>query len=306
MKCLIALILMMSFAANANECAQDEKKYCQGVDPGQGQIARCLSDYEANLTPACAKKLKVFKAEANKKNPCFEDLSEYCADIPSDPLNYEFCLIKNESRLNAKCSADFKAKKGRIITRNVCAQDIANTCYKEISGPEGSVNRCLFKNKTKLSGFCQKNVDKKIADLRAGNPCFDETEKYCPTQISFIDIQDCLAKKVATLTPQCKPLVANELDKMKANPCYRDLRTHCRPGLSPSDQHHCLSINDNVISNACKQFRATEENKANKMVDLCEQDRLKLCKDAPFKDGAVVKCLRLNKAKVSAGCQKFL
>jgi hypothetical protein len=306
MKLLTLLLLAFSFTAMANECAQDEKKYCQGVDPGKGQLALCLADYQDSLTPACAKMLKQFKADSDKKNPCFQDLSQYCADLPSDPHNYEYCLLKNEARLNAKCSADFKAKKGRIITRNVCAQDIANNCYKEISAPEGSINRCLIRNRTKLSGFCQKSVDQKVANLRKSNACYDETEKYCPTQVKFVEIQDCLNKKVTTLTPGCKKLVMNENEKMKANPCYRDLITHCRPGIGPSDQNRCLLINENVISNACKQFRANEKSNVDKMVQVCEQDRLKLCKSEPFKDGAIVKCLRKNKAQVSVGCQKFL
>ena len=306
MKFIAALLFLISFETQANSCAQDAKKLCQGVDPGKGQLARCLSDYEANLTPACAKELKEYKANTGKKNPCFEDLAEYCADIPSDPLNYEYCLIKNESRLSTKCSADFKSKKGRIITRNVCAQDIANTCYQAVSEPDGAINRCLIKNKSKVSTFCAKAVDKKVADIRKKNLCYDDTVKNCPTQVKFIDIQDCLAKKIPTLTPGCQKLVNNENAKMKANACYRDLMTHCRPGLTPKDQSDCLTLNDNHLSNSCKQYRVLEKDRLKKMVDMCEQDRLKHCKSEPFKDGAVIKCLRKNKAQVSKGCQIFL
>lgn len=304
MKFLLALLF--TFSAYANECAQEQKKYCQGVDPGRGQLARCLSDYQDYLSPACAKTLKDYKAKTTAKNPCHEDLAEFCSDIPSDPLNFDYCLLRNESRLSPKCSADFKGKKGRLIVRNVCAQDIASTCYSQLSEPEGAVTRCLIKNKTKLGGFCQKNIDQTIAKMRKSNPCFDETEKYCPTQLKFIDIQDCLAKRSASLTPNCKKLVTNEMDKMKNSPCYRDLRTHCKPGLGPKEQNDCLTLNDNHLSNSCKQFRVMEKDKIGKMEKLCEQDRLKLCKDAPFKNGAITKCLRQNKAQVSPGCAALL
>lgn len=299
-------LLLITFSAFANECDQEQKKYCQGVDPGRGQLARCLSDYQDYLSPACAKTLKDFKAKTTAKNPCHEDLAELCSDIPSDPLNFDYCLLRNESRLSPKCSADFKSKKGRLIVRNVCAQDIANTCYSQLSEPEGAVTRCLIKNKSKLGGFCQKNIDSRIVQMRKNNPCYDETEKYCPTQLKFIDIQDCLAKRSATLTPNCKKLVTNEIDKMKANPCYRDLRTHCKSGLGPKDQADCLTLNDNHLSNACKQFRVLEKDKIGKMEKFCEPDRLKLCKDAPFKDGAIVKCLRKNIAQVSPGCSALI
>jgi hypothetical protein len=305
-KKLLVLFLILSFEVSANECAQDTKKFCSGVEPGKGQLAKCLSDYTDQLAPACAKELKNFKTETVKKNPCFEELSEYCADLPSDPRNYEYCLLKHESRLGQKCSEDFKKKKGNIIVKNVCAQDIANTCYKELSEPEGAVTRCLIRNKAKLAGFCQKNLDKRIAEMKKKNPCFDDTEKHCPTQVKFVDIQDCLSKKVTSLAPACKTVVVAEQDKMKGNPCYRDLITHCRPGLSPKDQSDCLALNEEHISNACKQYRVNESNKVKKMVDLCEADRLKLCKDAPFKDGAIAKCLRKNKAQVSKECQSLL
>lgn len=304
MKFLIALLV--TFSAYANECAQDQKKYCQGVDPGRGQVARCLEDYKDYLSPACAKSLKDYKVKTAQKNPCFEDLAEYCSDIPSDPLNFDYCLLRNESKLSPKCSADFKSKKGRLIVRNVCAQDIANTCYSELSQPDGAVTKCLIKNKSKLAGHCQKNVDARIAQIRKTNPCFDDTEKFCPTQVKFIDIHDCLSKKESSLSQNCKAVVKKENDKMKANACYRDLRTHCVPGLAPKEQGECLTLNENHLSNACRQFRAVEKDKIGKMEKLCENDRLKLCKNEPFKNGAVAKCLRKNKAQVSAGCAALL
>jgi Golgi apparatus protein 1 len=302
----LIFLFMLSFAAFANECEQEQKKYCQGIDPGRGQIARCLSDYKDYLSPRCAKTLQEFKSKTNAKNPCHEDLAEFCSDIPSDPLNFDYCLLRHETRLSPTCAADFKAKKGRIIVRNVCAQDIASTCYSQLSEPDGAVTRCLIKNKGKLGGFCQKNIDYRVAQMKKTNPCFEETEKFCPTQLKFIDIQDCLSQRVKTLSADCKKLVTNEIDKMKANPCYRDLRTHCKPGLNPKDQSDCLTLNDNHLSNSCKQFRVLEQDKVGKMEKMCEQDRLKLCKDAPFKDGAILKCLRKNKSQVSRNCSVLL
>ncbi|MFP5384646.1 MAG: hypothetical protein ACLGHN_01110 [Bacteriovoracia bacterium] len=298
--------LLVSLGAQANECAQDAKKFCSGVEPGKGQLALCLSDYQDSLSPKCAAELKAYKQNTAKKNPCFEDLAQYCADLPSDPLNYEYCLIKHESKLSAQCSKDFIQKKVRILNRNVCAQDIADRCYKELSGPDGAVNKCLIKNKAKLSKLCQNNLSKKIEAMRKRNPCYDDTEKFCPTQVKFVDIQDCLSKKVSSLSPTCKKVVEKENVKLKANPCYRDLITHCRPGITPKQQNECMVINEEHLSHACKQFRAVEKKKVEKMVEVCEKDRLNFCKDAPFKDGAVVKCLRKNKEKISKECKQLL
>lgn len=306
MKVIATLMLLLSFGAMANVCDPDVKKFCQGTDPGRGQIAKCLEENKAQLSSACAADLKQFKAKTLQKNPCFEELAEFCVDIPSDNRKLEYCLIKNESRLGQRCLADLKKKKPAIMIKDVCALDIVNTCYTTVSESEAATNRCLIKNKAKLSGFCQKKTDAKISEMKKSNPCFEETEKHCPTQTSFADIHECMAKKVASLTPNCKKVVDEEISKEKANPCYADLRRHCKKGLSASDQHRCLTINEKELTNSCRQFRVTEASKVSKMVDLCEKDRLKLCPKAPFQNGMILKCLKENAAKVSPACKALL
>ncbi len=166
--------------------------------------------------------------------------------------------------------------------------------------------RCLVKNRAKISPLCQKGVDRKIADHKKANPCYDETEKYCPNETAFVDIHHCMEKKLNVLSPNCKKVVQVEVNKDKANPCYMDLRKHCKNGLSASDQHHCLTLNEKELSNSCRQFRANETQKLKKMVDMCEADRLKLCPKAPFQNGMILKCLKENSAKVSPGCKALL
>ena len=307
MKFLATVLLLLSIEGKASsQCDQDAKKFCNGTDPGRGQLAKCLDDYKGQLSPACEKELKEFKAKSTQKNPCFQDLADFCADVPPEEKNLELCLLKNEAKLNATCSADFKKNKSKIIIKDVCAQDIVNNCYPTLTEPEAATTRCLIKNRTKLSGFCQKKVDKKITDMKKANPCFDEMEKHCPTQVTFVELQECMEKKLTTLTPNCKKEVQLEIEKKNANPCYTDLRKHCKKGLSPSEQHHCLGLNDKELSNACRQFRVVEAGKMTKMAELCEPDRLKLCPKAPFQNGMVLKCLKENLAKVSPACKTLL
>ena len=306
MKFLALMLVLVSFTSEANVCAQDAKKFCSGTEPGKGQLAKCLDDYQAQLSSACAQELKDFKNKTGQKNPCFEDLADFCADIPTDNRKLEYCLLKNENRLGQMCSADFKKKKPNIIVQDVCAQDIVNTCYSTLTEPEAATSRCLIKNRNKLSGFCQKIVNKKISEMKKANPCFDETEKHCQTQTEFVDIHACMEKKINILSPNCKKVVQEEINKEKANPCYMDLRKHCKRGLNASDQHHCLTLNEKELSNSCRQFRVTESQKLKKMVDLCEPDRLKLCPKAPFQNGMILKCLKENIANVSAGCKALL
>lgn len=306
MKVLIPLALLWSLSVRANECDQDAKKFCPGVLPGKGQLALCLSDYLDQLSAGCRSEMRAYKAKTASKNPCYEDLSEYCSDLPSDPENYALCLLKNEHRLRPSCQTDFKKKKTKLISKNFCAQDITLHCYPELKLPVGAVNKCLIQKQASLSLPCQGQLQAKINKMRKKNPCFDDTEKFCPKAVKFIDIQDCLSKKIPTLTLQCKKLVEKENEKLKANPCYRDLMTHCRPGLKPSDQDYCLTLNEEHLSHTCKQFRAVESGKKKKMVKACEADRLKWCKNVPNKDGTVLKCLKKNKAQISLTCKTFI
>ncbi|GEM_PF-1596845 len=297
---------LISMGALANPCYQDQKKFCAAVEPGKGQLAKCLSDYESQLAASCKAELKEFKTKSKKRNPCFEDLVEFCGDIPSDQSKLEVCLLKNESRLSTTCAANFKTKKAKILTGNICAQDIVNNCYSELKEENGMVTRCLIKNQTNLSKFCQDKIHKQVKKMKDSNPCFDDTEKLCQGMTKFVDIHPCLAKNKTNLSPQCAIRVAKEEKKIAAAPCYMDLKQHCVSGLKPDQQQHCLQLNKEHISNKCAQFINVQSEKVQKMVTDCEADRLKFCEKEPFEGGKVLKCLRKMKSKLEPKCSKLI
>jgi hypothetical protein len=306
MKFFVFLFMLLSLGSEANDCAQDKKKFCSGIEPGKGQIAKCLSDYQEQLSAKCSAELKEFKKETGSINPCFEDLADYCSDLPLLPRRVEYCLLRNESKLSQRCSADFLKKKGHLVVKDVCAQDIAQQCYQAVSGPEAGIVRCLIKNQNNLSPFCQKTIQKKIAGMKKSNPCFEDTEKFCPQQVLFADIHECMTKKMSALNPLCKKVVQDEIDKEKTNPCYKDLRRHCKQGLSSSDQEHCLGLNEKELSNSCLQFRLVESQRLKKLVDVCEEDRIKFCPKAPFQNGMILKCLKENLTQISTSCKNLM
>lgn len=306
MKFFVALLMLLSIASEANDCAQDKKKFCSGIEPGKGQLAKCLSDYQSQLSPKCATELREFKKDTGRINPCFEDLAEFCLEVPLLPRRVEYCLLRNESKLSEICSNDFKRKKGNLLVQDVCAQDIANHCYQSVSGPESGIVRCLIKNQEVLSPFCKKTIGKKISVMKKSNPCFEETEKFCPTQLQFADIHECMTKKMNVLNNGCKKVVQDEINMERGNPCHKDLRRHCKQGLSSSDQEHCLSLNERELSNACLQFRQVESQKLKKMVEVCEADRIKFCPRAPFQNGMILKCLKENLTLISFDCKNLM
>jgi hypothetical protein len=306
MKWILFFSLTVGSQAFAANCANDAQKFCSGVELGAGRVANCLAEFKDQLDPACAKELNLHVNNTSKKIPCYMDYADFCANIPSEPQKRDLCLLKHETRLSPVCAKDFKTKKPALIVKNECAQDIVNVCYPEVAGVEGAINHCLIKNRAKLSRFCQVNIDGKIAKLRKGNPCYDDTMKNCPNAVKVIDIQECLEKKIPTLAPTCQKVVQHEQKKALKNPCYKDLVRHCRPNISPAEQVRCLVVNNRELSSACKHFRVQESAKLEKMVKDCENDRVKFCAKEPIRDGKVVKCLRKNKASVSPACKALL
>ena len=60
---VVATVLLAPAARAADEpqgrgaCRTDVEKLCKGVEPGQGRIAQCLKDKEAEVSPGCKQHL---------------------------------------------------------------------------------------------------------------------------------------------------------------------------------------------------------------------------------------------------------
>lgn len=48
-------------------CSTDIEKFCKGVEPGEGRIARCLEGRTTELTPACADETHFIKTKLKGK-----------------------------------------------------------------------------------------------------------------------------------------------------------------------------------------------------------------------------------------------
>ncbi len=48
-------------------CAGDVQKFCKGLQPGGGRLAKCMREHKAELSPACRKKLEVPKGTGREK-----------------------------------------------------------------------------------------------------------------------------------------------------------------------------------------------------------------------------------------------
>jgi len=100
-------------------CAEDVKKYCSGVKPGDGRIASCMHGHKADLTPACSDAVKAGREKIEKfANACKADAEKFCKDIPKGHGRVLSCLKGQEAKLSPECGAEFKqAKNDKSVTQ---------------------------------------------------------------------------------------------------------------------------------------------------------------------------------------------
>ena len=108
----LAAAAPLAYAQNAQQvCAGDIATYCQGVQQGGGQLARCLRANEAKLSTACRQGIQ--KTAALMKEvvmACEDDLHRFCAGAA--PGTAKECLRANFRELSLPCRRElFEAKK---------------------------------------------------------------------------------------------------------------------------------------------------------------------------------------------------
>jgi hypothetical protein len=118
MKRVIVLILilfgmgiMAVAVANAEDypCKKDVAKFCKDIKPGDGQILRCLTLYENELTPPCKKNLaQINKALEEVQKACADDYAIFCSSVLPGQGRIAACLEKNKKVLTTKCNSNLK------------------------------------------------------------------------------------------------------------------------------------------------------------------------------------------------------
>jgi hypothetical protein len=84
--------------AAMQDCRADYRRLCASVSPGDGRVAACLAQHEAELTPACRAALGVI-AE------CGQQMRQICGGSASGPGAWHDCAKAHASELSATCRA---------------------------------------------------------------------------------------------------------------------------------------------------------------------------------------------------------
>ena len=113
----LGLILLTGTGASAQAtgaCAGDIEKFCQGVQQGEGRIAKCIAQHKEELSPGCKARLEeAAKQLKGVQKACEDDIMAFCEGVKPGGGRIAKCLKANESKLSPQCKASAaKAKKG--------------------------------------------------------------------------------------------------------------------------------------------------------------------------------------------------
>jgi hypothetical protein len=94
-----------------NSCAEDIKKYCSDVTPGEGRMIYCMQAHEDKISPKCAFDLEEAATDVqlsadNLKEAiaaCHAEITGVCAKTPPGQGRIAACLIANKSTASKNC-----------------------------------------------------------------------------------------------------------------------------------------------------------------------------------------------------------
>jgi hypothetical protein len=101
-------------AETARPCRDDAARLCQGVQPGEGRVARCLKQHSNELSPACKNNIAKMKEEIKKaREACKDDAKKLCGGIKPGGGKIAQCLKQHESELSPACKAQMEKPRGK-------------------------------------------------------------------------------------------------------------------------------------------------------------------------------------------------
>ncbi|MDX9722471.1 MAG: cysteine rich repeat-containing protein [Myxococcota bacterium] len=266
--------------AGDGACREDAERFCADVERGEGRVAACLLQNEAQLSADCQAKVQTVKTRIETaEKACSTEISQFCSGMERGP-GLAACLREHREQLSSGCSDELKAMRADVGrhggkkgdrgkgVHKVCAEDAQRLC----DGITGKAERmaCLVSNKGSLS-----------------------TE--CAAKVELIETR--YAEAVAA--------------------CGSDAASFC-PGMEPgSGLFKCMSENREKLSAGCqahmdeqgwgnKASRKAGKGKKAALQESCSADIQSLCKQVEPGEGRIRDCLRENSASLSASCKEAI
>lgn len=118
---VLAGVFCLAIAAGASAedvdrpCKADAEKLCNGVQPGGGNVARCLKEHSSELSPACKDNIAKAKEKAREfKEACKDDAHKLCKGVQPGGGRILQCLNQHESELSPACKEQMDQPRGKM------------------------------------------------------------------------------------------------------------------------------------------------------------------------------------------------
>ena len=153
-------------AEETGPCKAELEKLCKGVEPGEGRIAKCMKEHEAELSEGCKKMAGKMGERKEKmdaaKEACKADKEKFCKDVEPGEGRVAKCMKEHEAELSEGCkkvSDKMREKMGEMREKmkgasEACKADKEKFC-KDVEPGEGRVSKFMKEHEAELSEGCK-------------------------------------------------------------------------------------------------------------------------------------------------------
>ena len=221
--------------STTHNCSVDIDVFCTDVAPGEGRIAKCLSEQISeeklgnsegrSVSESCKYELKTYlylrATNINLHVPyakaCKVDIDKHCEDITEDDgedatILIQNCLRRKKYQISTGCRKQLTSvllEQAKDYKMNMelfysCNDDAERHC-KGVTG-DGAVQDCLLRKRRKLEWECEEALLKNIADnaddlrllsYKIYKTCLPDKKKFCKEiELGNARTQACLESKI--------------------------------------------------------------------------------------------------------------
>lgn len=169
--CVGALLASASWAQEdelrRGVCRSDVATLCKDVAPGEGRLAICLQDHEAEVSAPCREHMATTQAQLQQRRQefaeaCRGDVEQFCKGERFGEGRIAACLKRNEAQLSPACKTDMVETQGGYAQKRERVQSVVAACSselkqfcKDVKPGGGRAAMCLKQNQAQLSEGCK-------------------------------------------------------------------------------------------------------------------------------------------------------